>query len=242
MIVLKNVTYKYPNGIVAVKNFSAKIDSSITILLGPNGAGKTTLLKIMGLIYKPHRGEVIIDGKNFWLLDEKERLSIRRRVVYVHEKPKLFRGRVLDNVAFPLLIRGYNKEDAKRRALKVLKELKIEHLSNRTRKELSAGEIQLVAFARAVAVNPKYLLLDEPTTSLDLEKRRILINYIKRLSKNGTKVIISTHDRLIALSLAKKVIIIEAGKLKKYVGPEYILEDVKRDIAGLKFFNNFNEL
>ena len=233
MIELKNVTYRYPNGILAIRNVTVSVNSKISVLIGPNGSGKTTLLKIMGCIYRPQSGEVLVNGKDYWQLSKQEQLRIRRRIVYVHEKPTLFRGTVLENLMFPLLIRGYSEKEAKNRAEKILYALEIEDLRNRRRKELSAGEIQLVAFARAIIVNPEYLLLDEPTNSLDLEKRKIVEDYIKRLVQKNTKVIIASHDRLLAVSLAERIIILENGELRGITTPEYLFNEIKSSLSAI---------
>jgi len=233
VIELKNVTYRYPNGILAIRNVTVSVNSKISVLIGPNGSGKTTLLKIMGCIYRPRSGEVLVNGKDYWQLSKQEQLRIRRRIVYVHEKPTLFRGTVLENLMFPLLIRGYSEKEAKNRAEKILYALEIEDLRNRRRKELSAGEIQLVAFARAIIVNPEYLLLDEPTNSLDLEKRKIVEDYIKRLVQKNTKVIIASHDRLLAVSLAERIIILENGELRGITTPEYLFNEIKSSLSAI---------
>jgi len=229
MIYVRNVTYRYPNGYEAIKNITLEIDTDVTVLIGPNGAGKTTLLKILALIYKPQIGEVIIDSNNYWELPRRKQIEIRRNIIYLHENPKLFTGTVLDNVTYPLLIRGFNKKDAEHKAAKLLEELGIEEIAQK-KKDLSAGEAQLVAYARAVVTEPKYLLLDEPTNKLDQSKRKKLESHLKGLINQGTKVVIATHDRLLALRLAKRIITIESGKLTQQISPKQLLQEVEKDL------------
>jgi len=227
MIELRDVTYTYPNGVTAIRNLTLNIDSGVSILIGPNGSGKTTLLKIMACIYKPQSGTVLIDGKDYWKSNRREQLMIRRNIVYVHEKPILFRGTVIENIMFPLLIRGYERKEAEIRANEILRELGVENLGKRKRKELSAGELQLVAFARAIVVNPKYLLLDEPTNTLDIEKRKIVEKYIRKLSQRNKRIIIASHDRLLAAGLGDRIIILEHGRLKEITTSSKILDEIK---------------
>lgn len=227
MIELRDVTYTYPNGVTAIRNLTLNIDSGVSILIGPNGSGKTTLLKIMACIYKPQSGTVLIDGKDYWKSNRREQLMIRRNIVYVHEKPILFRGTVIENIMFPLLIRGYERKEAEIRANEILRELGVENLGKRKRKELSAGELQLVAFARAIVVNPKYLLLDEPTNTLDIEKRKIVEKYIRKLSQRNKRIIIASHDRLLAAGLGDRIVILEHGRLKEITTSSKILDEIK---------------
>ena len=227
MIELRDVTYTYPNGVTAIRNLTLNIDSGVSILIGPNGSGKTTLLKIMACIYKPQSGTVLIDGKDYWKSNRREQLMIRRNIVYVHEKPILFRGTVIENIMFPLLIRGYERKEAEIRANEILRELGVENLGKRKRKELSAGELQLVAFARAIVMNPKYLLLDEPTNTLDIEKRKIVEKYIRKLSQRNKRIIIASHDRLLAAGLGDRIIILEHGRLKEITTSSKILDEIK---------------
>jgi len=157
----------------------------------------------------------LINEFDFWSIDSKQRLKIRRNLVYMHEKSILFKGKVIDNIIYPLIIRGYPKEKAKIEATRLLRELDINYLANRRRKELSAGEAQLVAFARAIISGADILILDEPTSALDLEHRRNLEGRIKELTKEGRKVIIATHDRLFAIKLSAKIYEINNGKISR---------------------------
>ena len=201
MIELRDVWFSYNSGKPIIHGVNLKLSNEITIIIGPNGAGKTTLLKIIACLYKPDKGDVLIDGVNFWKLKSKEKLIMRRKIVYVHENPVLFKGTVMDNVTYPLIIRGHSLEKAREKALKLLKSLKLDYLTDRKRNELSAGESQLVAIARAIISGAKYIVLDEPTSNLDLEHRIVLENIIRAIVKSGKQVIIATHDRLFALKL-----------------------------------------
>jgi len=107
IIKLRGVWHHYPDASSwALKDVSVELGSGgITLVAGHNGSGKTTLLKIAALIYRPTRGEVTVNGRDFWILEEAEKIMVRRRITYIHEKPVLTRGRVLENIMYPLRIR-----------------------------------------------------------------------------------------------------------------------------------------
>ncbi len=233
MIKLVGVSYNYPSDIKALDNVTLEISEGITVIIGPNGAGKTTLLKVMGCILKPTRGKVLIDGADYWALRNDKRVSIRRKLVYVHEKPILLRGTVLDNLVYPLVLRGVPRNVAEEKALELLEFVGRLDLAHRRRKELSAGEAQLVAFLRALIVDPSYLLLDEPTNTLDLEKREIVERTLRELARDGKSIVIATHDRLLALSLAERVIVMNNGRVEKTMSRKELIEEFSIDLHEL---------
>jgi len=153
-------------------------------------------------------------------------LKLRRRVIYVHEKPVLLKGAVAENVAYALMLRGENREGALARARELLEDMGSRYLIERKREELSAGEAQLASILRAVVAGPKILLLDEPAAHLDLEKRRILIRLIRELrEEKGMGVVVATHNYLLARELADRAAALEEGSIKA-------LGDLK-DVLGL---------
>ena len=225
MIRAINVSYEYPNGVRAINNVTIEIDRGVTVLMGPNGAGKTTLLKILAGILKPIAGRLIINNMDYWSAPKDKRILIRRKIVYLHEKPILLRGSVLENIMYPLLIRGIDKDTAKEKALEFLESMRLKEIAHRRRKELSAGEAQLVAFLRALITNPQYLLLDEPTSFLDIKKRKIVEQFLKELASQGKYVVIATHDRLLAFSLATKVIMMNNGTIERELNKRELISE-----------------
>ncbi len=213
MIELKNVEYIYPNGVKAIRDVSVQLDSKVSIFIGPNGSGKTTLMKLISLIYEPTEGELLIDNINPWLLNKSKFFELRKNIVYVHENPILLKGTVLDNLKFPLLLRGVPDKEASSIAENFLVEYGLEKLKNRKRKELSAGEAQLVTLLRAIIIEPKYLLLDEPTNNLDPEKTKLVIDLINNLKKKVEALIISTHDRLLPIEIGGRIYVVNEGKI-----------------------------
>ena len=211
-IIVENLWFKYSREYV-LKGISFTFNKRILVIVGPNGSGKTTLLKCIGGLLKPTRGKIIILGKDLWSVDEKRRLELRRQIIYVHEKPFLFRGTVYRNIEYPLKIRGISADERERRVLSVAESLSIKHLLERKPRELSAGETRLVALARAIVVEPKYLLLDEPLANLDSEKESLVLNLLKEISSK-TKIIIASHRKCI-FSIAEKTFILENGELRE---------------------------
>ncbi|HIE24337.1 MAG TPA: energy-coupling factor ABC transporter ATP-binding protein [Candidatus Korarchaeota archaeon] len=223
MIEIRNVYFSYDKEIV-IKGISLSIGKECIALIGPNGAGKTTLLKIMAGIYQPSKGEVLIEGRDIWKLPEKEAIKLRRRVVYVHENPIFLRGSVLDNLAFGLELRGVSRGDARTRAIEFMKELGIADLADKDARSLSAGQAQLLALARALLVEPSYLLLDEPLANLDWKRRNTVLSMLNELRDSGKAIAIATHDTLLAVKTCSKAYIIEDGRVVSEVDPSEILK------------------
>ena len=212
MIKADSVWYSYSDKAV-LKGASLSIGNGITVLVGPNGAGKTTLLKVMAGIYRPDSGRVFIDEEDLWACPPPRRVELRRRVVYVHEKPIVLRGSVFFNVCYGLMLRGLDREEVRRRALEVMEKLGIKALAWKNARELSAGQAQLMVLARALAVEPKYLLLDEPLANLDKENRELVLGLLEVLKSKGLGVGVATHDKLLALRIADKIALMEEGRV-----------------------------
>lgn len=183
--------------------------NSVTALLGSNGAGKSTLLKIMAFIEHPHQGDIRFCGKN---PANTSLLSLRRRIVLVTQNPYLLRGTVFENVLLGLQFRGTSKNTAKKQTIKALEQVGMSAFTDRNIRELSGGEVQKVALARALTLEPKVLLLDEPFSHLDQLSIEHLSQLITDFSKkNGNSVIFSTHDKLHADTIADDFIYLVNG-------------------------------
>ena len=202
-VILENVWFRYRHGSAWVlKNINLSIrPGSVVAIVGPNGAGKSTLLKVAGLIYKPQRGRVLIGGVDAWSSDSKWLEEIRLRIVYVHEVPIMLRGRVIDNLLYPLRIRTVDNDVAKRKIKEVSDLLGISSLLKVNASRLSAGQAKLVALARALVAGPEYLLLDEPCAHLDRMKRDVLKRAISSLIDEGASVVIATHNLRFAVDI-----------------------------------------
>ncbi|MEM2053645.1 MAG: ATP-binding cassette domain-containing protein [Nitrososphaerota archaeon] len=126
MIELKRVSFAYANEDI-IRDVNLTFGPGVTVVIGPNGSGKTTLLKLAAAIYRPRVGEVLIDGVNTWSAPETVRVSVRRNVVYVHEKPIMLRGSVADNVAYGLRIRNVPDDEVATRTEEALEALERDH-------------------------------------------------------------------------------------------------------------------
>lgn len=211
---MRDVWYRYPGARDwTLRSISIEYrPGTMTVLLGPNGSGKTTLMKVSSFIYRPHRGSVYIDERDFWSLEESERLSVRRRVVYVHERPIMIRGSVLDNIVYGLRLRGVDSGEAYRRALEVLRDLEISDIAYRDARETSAGQAQLVSIARALVVDPEIVFLDEPFSHLDRTRRQRLIEILREKRRSGLGLVVSLHEESLIERLAPdNIVVIENG-------------------------------
>ena len=175
--------------------------ASAYVLTGVNGAGKSTLLRILAGLESAEIGHAEFLGEAFRLAENHSYpRAMRDAVVYVHQHPIMFSISVADNVAYGLAARNMAKEEIAGRVQQAMKWAGIAHLRDRKPQVLSGGEKQRVALARAKVLEPKLLLLDEPTASLDGEAREQVIALIPSLTSSGASVIMACHDRdLIAL-------------------------------------------
>ncbi|MEM1645557.1 MAG: energy-coupling factor ABC transporter ATP-binding protein [Ignisphaera sp.] len=215
IIELKDVWYKYEGSKKwALQGVSVSFREGETVfIIGHNGSGKTTLLKLASFILKPVHGKVYVDHQDFWDLDEEIKLRVRRNVVYVHEKPVILRGSVIYNVIYPLILRGYSEDQATEIAMKILEKLGIEDLAKMNAKKLSAGQLKLISIARAFAIKPKIIFLDEPFVHLDKERKMVLTEIIKEEICNGRGVVLTSHGDYLRYIDPIKIIVLENGKI-----------------------------
>ncbi len=190
-------------------------------VMGPSGAGKSTLLHILGLIDRPSQGEVVLKGKETKSMGDKERAHLRNRFLgFVFQAHYLLpEFTALENVAIPLIIKGAKGTQAKDRAVYVLEKVGLGTRIHHKPGELSGGEQQRAAIARALVHSPALLLADEPTGNLDRERSIQLMELLLSLHREqGMTVIMVTHDHLLA-SMAQRVIKLVDGRLSKEEEP-----------------------
>lgn len=181
-------------------------------LTGANGAGKSTLLNLLAFLSPPTSGEIFYSGKRVdWNHGSVE--EHRRKVTLLHQSPYLFGGTVHDNVAFGLKARGIQGEAQRRRVDKALDGVGLQGFRDRKARELSGGEAQRVAMARALALEPEVLLLDEPLANIDQETAGSLETVIASLPARGTTVVLITHDPDQPARLNGESILLEGGKV-----------------------------
>jgi tungstate transport system ATP-binding protein len=182
-------------------------------LIGPTGAGKSTLLRIIDLLEAPGSGEIYFDGQCI-PRSGKQRLEIRRRMSFIHQKPQVFNLNVYDNVACGLRWRGEKRHKIAEKVDHVLEVVGLEGYRDRNARTLSGGEAQRVALARALVLEPEVLLLDEPTANLDpvsTDKIEQLIAHVAR--QRNITMIMATHDMPQGQQLADRIGVLLDGRL-----------------------------
>ncbi len=216
MIKLCGVSHSYDGRRFILQNIDLEVGKGqIVFIMGPNGSGKTTILKIMGLLLKPTKGRILFEDRDYWSLRERERLEIRRRVIYVHEKPLFFPGTVIENMLYPLYIRGYHREEALELINKMLEENGLINIIDKRVDELSSGTLQILSILRAMLPTPDLLLLDEPLTHLDLENQLKIIKILKQYLSMGKTLIVSTHNPLFPRRMGGRIYELNNGSLRE---------------------------
>ncbi|MDO8871831.1 MAG: ABC transporter ATP-binding protein [Methanoregula sp.] len=185
----------------------------IFTLIGPSGSGKTTLLRLIDLLDRPTSGQILFDGQDTTGA-EKERLSIRRRMGMVFQKPAVLNTTVAENVAFGLKFRGADPAQIAQRVTSTLELVGLSGFEQRRAVTLSGGEMQRVAIARAMVTDPEVLLLDEPTANLDPVSSEIIEDLLIRINNDlRTTIILATHDMIQGQRLAHRMGVIMNGRL-----------------------------
>jgi putative ABC transport system ATP-binding protein len=198
MIVLKNVCKRYGANEV-LKNVSLQIgEGEFVSVRGKSGAGKTTLLKILGLLEEADEGEVNILGQTISRLNDEQKSFIRLHFIgfifqFFNLIPTLT---VIENIELPLALAGKSKKERRERAIELLKHFNLANLAQRFPETLSGGERQRIATIRALANNPKIILADEPTSNLDDENSKLLIELLKSINREKKVTIILTTTDL----------------------------------------------
>ncbi len=192
------------------------------VVLGPNGAGKSTLFRMLLLLERPDSGHVEIDGRPARPGDT----AAARSLAAVFQRPILFSGSVRANVEYGLRARGVPADERLRRAHAALEEVGLADRADGDAAALSGGEAQRVALARALVVEPKVLLLDEPTSNLDIAVRRRFRADLERLSRrHAHSVLLITHDPAEAFGLADRVAVMEGGRIVQEGTPDAVVAD-----------------
>ncbi len=211
IIEAKNIKKAFGKKTLALRGANLAVEpGEIVAVMGPSGSGKSTLLHCLAGILKIDSGEVRFDNENIGKMSDKKRNQLRReKFGFVFQFSQLVPElTALDNVALPLLINGVNKTEAYAKAKTWLKKVGVEAVANQIPGELSGGQAQRVAVARAMVIEPKILFADEPTGSLDsLNSEKVMDLFIKTAKEIGTTVIMVTHEPTIAAYADRSVIV-----------------------------------
>ncbi|AGK60477.1 ABC-type nitrate/sulfonate/bicarbonate transport system, ATPase component [Archaeoglobus sulfaticallidus PM70-1] len=217
MIEARNISKIYENGVKAIESISFEVEKGeICSIIGPSGCGKSTLLLIFSGLLEPTGGEVLIDGK---IVN-----SVRKDVALILQDYGLFPWKtVRENIAIGLKIQKYPKDEIDNRVKFLIRKLGLEGFENSYPKHLSGGMRQRVAFARALAMKPSILLMDEPFSSLDALSRERLQNFlIKIWQETSATILLVTHNIEEAVLLGKKIVVLteRPGRVKRIVKNE----------------------
>jgi|WetSurMetagenome_2_1015567.scaffolds.fasta_scaffold34115_4 tungstate transport system ATP-binding protein len=190
----------------------AILDGETLSLIGPNGAGKTTLLQALSFLTKPSGGRILFRGHTVGA--DYRPLEFRRRLAMVFQEPLLFDTTVFGNVAAGLKIRGADRAEARRIVESQLERFGIAHLRDRSARTLSGGEAQRTSLARAFAISPEILFLDEPFAALDPPTREAIVADLEKvLAETKTTTVMATHDRNEALRLSDRIAVMNEGRI-----------------------------
>ncbi|MCL1790663.1 MAG: energy-coupling factor ABC transporter ATP-binding protein [Peptococcaceae bacterium] len=230
MIQVRNLIVEYPDGTKAVDSVGFSVGPGENVaLIGANGAGKSSLVLALVGVLLPAQGEIHV-GET--VLHKKSLREIRSRVGLVFQNPddQLFMPNIFEDVAFGPRSFGCDEEETTQRVRAALSKLGIEHLAERSPLKLSGGEKRLAAIATVLAMDPDYLLFDEPTAFLDPRARRNLIDILGELPQGK---LIATHDLAFAGEMCSRVLLLERGEIVADAGIELLRDGVALERVGL---------
>ena len=215
MISLRGVSLTYPNGTRALDDVDLEIaKASFVFLVGHSGTGKSSLLRLIYRETLPTRGQVEVDGIRVDRLRRSRVPQLRRNLGVVFQDFKLLQDKtVWENVAFALQVTGARTRDVMRQVPRVLDLVGLPHKSRMFPTELSGGEQQRTAIARALVNNPKILLCDEPTGNLDPSNTTEIMELLLRINLKGTTVVVATHNQAVVDRMRRRVVRLEDGRV-----------------------------
>ncbi|WP_211749564.1 cell division ATP-binding protein FtsE [Paenibacillus sp. Marseille-Q4541] len=215
MIELQDVWKTYPNGAHALQGVSVKIDrNEFVYIVGPSGAGKSTFMKLIYREEVPTKGQISVNGFNIGKLKHRKIPYVRRNIGVVFQDFRLLpKMTAFENVAFAMEVIEAPKKHIKKRVMEVLDLVGLKEKADREPAQLSGGEQQRIAIARAIVNNPSVIIADEPTGNLDPETSWGIMQLLDEINFRGTTIVMATHNRDIVNKMRKRVIAIEQGHI-----------------------------
>lgn len=212
IVTLRGVSREYPGGVIALSGVDLDIDrGELVAIVGPSGSGKTTMLNVMGTLDRPSAGLVFVEGFNVAELSDRELSALRAtRIGFVFQHFHLAPGvSALDNVADGLLYAGVGLRERRQRAEAALRRVGLGHRLTHRPHQLSGGEKQRTAIARAIVRDPALLLADEPTGALDSSSGEEVMRVLLDLHQIGTTIVVITHEHVVASHLPRQVAMLD---------------------------------
>lgn len=215
MILFKNITKIYPPGTIVLEDISFDIKwGEFVSIVGKSGAGKTTLIRLLLGLEKPTSGEIVFDGNSINEAKPFKLQKIRQRIGVVYQDYKLLNTKtVYENVAYVMVVKGRGDEEIKKEVGQILGITGLSEKANNFPHELSGGEQQRLAVARAMVNQSDVIIADEPTGNLDPYNTYEVIALLEKINKKGKTVILATHDKEIINKLGKRVITLDGGRV-----------------------------
>ena len=215
MVSFSAVAKRYPGGLEALKDVSFALEAGdLAFLTGRSGAGKSTLLKLIPAIERPSAGSVVVNGQNVSALKRAALPYLRRNLGLVFQDQKLLYDRsVYDNVMLPLSFSSHSPREAARRARAALDKVNLLGREKANPIQLSGGEQQRLAIARAVVNRPALLIADEPTANLDAESAARILDIFVEFNRVGVTALIATHDQTLVTRYGKRVLHLDGGRV-----------------------------
>lgn len=219
MIELKNVYKTFiqkDNEVQALKNINLKVETGdIFGVIGFSGAGKSTLIRLVNLLERPTKGEVIVGGQSLLDLNSKQLRTAKKQIGMVFQHFNLLESKsVFDNIAIPLILQKRKKGEIRKRVMELLEFVGLTDKEKAYPNELSGGQKQRVGIARALATNPSVLLCDEATSALDPQTTRSILRLLKRINEEyNITVMIITHEMAVIQEICNKVAVMEQGEI-----------------------------
>ena len=215
MIETRRLSKVYSRGLYALRDLTLNVEKAeFVFLTGPSGAGKSTFLRLLLMQERPTEGEVFVNGHNLAMLSRREIQEYRRGIGFVFQDFKLIPTRtVVENISFVPEVLGVSAANQRRRAFQVLKWVGLQHRMNAYPKDLSGGEQQRIAIARALVNDPALLIADEPTGNLDPDLSLEIMNLLREINAGGTTVLVATHDRELIRLVGRRTITLDQGRI-----------------------------
>ena len=215
MLIMNDVSKVYPGGSVALQDVNVHIEpGEFVFVVGPSGAGKSTFIKMLFREVLPTTGSIFVNGMDILSLSPKEIPFIRRQLGIIFQDYRLLPDRtVYENVAFAMQVIEAPHRKIKRQVMNMLDLVGLRHRANAYPNELSGGEQQRIAIARAIVNDPVFVIADEPTGNLDPETSWDIMEIFKEINDTGTTIVMATHDKEVVDAMGKRVIAIDHGRI-----------------------------